>query len=102
MDSGQDGLIAADPLDFLIICWNSGDLGPCFPWGSIISGSGSICIISAFWTLNCLPSDIDCLPSDFDIFHFFTVLCSHALYQHSAFCDDDHVSGCVLYDCVTA
>jgi len=76
MDVGQVGMITADPLDFLIIRWNLGDLGPCFPWGSIISGSGCIFIISDLWMLNCLPSDINCLPSDCDIFLFFLLHCA--------------------------
>jgi len=47
MGIGQSGFIAVDPLDFLIIRWNLGDLGPCFPWGSIISGSWTVCHLTS-------------------------------------------------------
>jgi len=63
-----------DPLDFLLIHWNLGDLGPCFPWGSIISGSWTFCHLT-----------LTVCHLTLDIFHFFYYAerC-HALSLHSA------------------
>ena len=71
-----------------------GVLGPCFPWGSIISGYGHsyLCL----WMLNSLPSDCD-------ILHFFTALCSFVvdfMMVDYAYRRDNHVCHCILDDCV--
>ena len=72
MGIGQSGLIAADLLDFLIIRWNLGDLGPCFPWGSIISGSWTVCRLT--WTVCHLTSSFFIFLLRCAVMHFISIL----------------------------
>jgi len=82
MDIGQYCLVAVIRWTFLIIHWILGDLGPCFPWCIIISGSWTVCRLT------------------FDIF-----LCAEMSRISSAFCDlcaDNHVCCCVVHGCLSA